>query len=103
MDYTDEILKKVQQCGMLGYPASKITNILDIENDADINQFNIDFYTTGSIIEKNYRKGVDKAEFAIDIKLFDMAKDGDLKALEKHHERKRSLAKEISAEKSKIH
>lgn len=71
--------------GILGYSCEKCINILDIENEQE---FKKDFVTPTSEVFKNYKKGVDKADYAIDLKLFDKAKDGDLKALAKYEERK---------------
>lgn len=85
MKYTDDFLKKIMQCGTLGYPLSKILNVLDIENEAE---FKVDFNNKESEVSKNYQKGIDRADFVLDSKLFEMAKDGDLKALDKYEKRK---------------
>ena len=85
MKYTDDFLKKIMQCGTLGYPLSKILNVLDIENEAE---FKVDFNNKESEVSKNYQKGIDRADFVLDSKLFEMAKDGDLKALDKYERRK---------------
>lgn len=85
MKYTDEFLKKIMQCGTLGYPLSKILNVLDIENEAE---FKVDFNNKEGEVSKNYQKGIDRADFVLDSKLFEMAKDGDLKALDKYERRK---------------
>ena len=71
--------------GILGYSVEKCINILDIEDEVI---FVKDFNNPKSEIRKAYQKGVDKSEYAIDIKLFEKAKDGDLKALQKYEERK---------------
>ena len=73
--------------GTLGYPLSKIINVLDID---DIKQFTKDFDNPKSQVAISYQKGVDKADFVLDSKLFDMAKGGDLKALDKYEVRKRN-------------
>ena len=72
---------------MLYYPISKILNILDLEDDA---QFIKDFNNKNSDISKSYQKGVDKADFVLDLKLFKMASSGDLKALEKYELRRKA-------------
>jgi len=87
MEYNEEFLKKMVQVGTLGYPLSKILNVLDIENEK---QFIKDFNTKNSDVFNSYQKGVDKADFLLDIKLFEMAKNGDLKALDKYEQRKRN-------------
>ena len=75
------------QVGTLGYPLSKIINVLDID---DTKQFTKDFDDPKSKVAISYQKGVDKADFVLDSKLFDMANGGDLKALDKYERRKRS-------------
>ena len=87
MEYNEDFLKKMVQVGTLGYPLSKIINVLDID---DIKQFTKDFDNPKSQVAISYQKGVDKADFVLDSKLFDMAKGGDLKALDKYEVRKRS-------------
>jgi hypothetical protein len=86
MEYTEEFLNKMVQVGTLGYPLSKIINVLDIDN---AKQFTTDFYNLKSKVAISYQKGVDKADFVLDSKLFEMAKNGDLKAMEKYEKRKR--------------
>ena len=87
MEYNEDFLKMMVQVGTLGYPLSKIINVLDID---DIKQFTKDFDNPKSQVAISYQKGVDKADFVLDSKLFDMAKGGDLKALEKYEVRKRN-------------
>lgn len=85
MSYTEEQIKKMEQLGMLGYSVEKCINVCDIKDEVS---FRKDFANPNSIIKKSYDRGVDKAEFAIDIKLFDKARSGDLSALKKYEERK---------------
>lgn len=87
MEYNEDFLKKMVQVGTLGYPLSKIINVLDID---DTKQFTKDFNNPKSKVAISYQKGVDKADFVLDSKLFDMAKGGDLKALNKYEIRKRN-------------
>ena len=86
MEYTEDFLKKIVQVGTLGYPLSKIINILDIE---DAVQFEKDFYNADNIVYKSYIKGVDKADFVLDSKLLEKEKNGDLRALKEYQERKK--------------
>ncbi len=58
MEYNEDFLKKMVQVGTLGYPLSKIINVLDIE---DQKQFTKDFDNPKSKIAVAYQKGVDKA------------------------------------------
>jgi len=99
MEYSEEFLKKIVQVGILAYPFEKIINVFDIEN---IEVFKNDFFNKESIIYKNYKKGIDKADFAIDLKLYNMAKDGDLKALEKFEKRKRLNEIELKKERTEF-
>jgi len=87
MEYTEEFLKKIVGVGTLGYSLSKIINVLDID-EKDVEQFTEDFDKENSPVKIAYEKGVDKADYAIDMKLFELAKGGDLKALTKYEERK---------------
>ena len=86
MEYSEEFLANITRSGTLGYPLSKIVNVFDIEDEK---QFEIDFDNPKSIIAKAFQKGVDKADFLVDTKLFEMARGGDLKALEKYESRKK--------------
>ncbi len=86
MEYNEDFLKKMVQVGTLGYPLSKIINMLDVDDEKT---FTKDFDNPKSKIAVSYQKGVDKADFILDSKLFEMAKNGDLKALQKYEERKR--------------
>lgn len=85
--YTTEQLGKMQHMGILGYPFEKVVNIMDIE-DSQLEQFKKDWNNPESELMRKYQQGVDKAEYAIDIKLFELASKGDLKALQKYEERK---------------
>lgn len=98
MEYNEDFLKKMVQVGTLGYPLSKIINVLDVE-EKDTVQFTNDFDNQRSKIYISYRKGVDKADFILDTKLFEMAKNGDLKALQKYEERKKEQMYDAQREK----
>ena len=90
MKYNDELLTQITQAGTLGYPLSKILNVFDIQDE---DQFKKDFYDETTKINKAYQKGVDKSEFLLDSKLFEMAKDGDIKAMDKLEFRKKQRSK----------
>jgi len=98
MEYTEDFLKKLTQVGTLGYPLSKIINVLDIEDEK---KFKKDFYDLNHVAHKSYQKGVDKADFILDSKLFEMAKNGDLNALKKFETRKRDQLFTADMEKRK--
>lgn len=84
-EYSEETIKTMVHMGILGYDVEKCLNIVEVEDEQ---QFKKDFETPGSAIAKAYKKGKDKADYAIDMKLFEKAKSGDLKALQKYEERK---------------
>ena len=85
METTTEFLGKITGMGTLGYDVRKIINILDIEDEEGfIKKFN----DKKSLIAKAYQKGVDKSDYIIDTKLFEMAKTGDMKAIEMYDKRK---------------
>ena len=72
--------------GALGYSGNKIANILGLNpNDVILEAKN-----PNSELSKLLRKGRDMADYVIDLKLFEMAKSGDIKALEKLELRKRT-------------
>ena len=86
MELTLETIQKIEQCGVLGYPPSKISSILGIlDQDTFIGLFN----DPSSEVYKAYQKGVDKGDFAIDMKIYELAKSGDLDAIEQFQKRKR--------------
>ncbi len=93
---TDDLLNKIVQLGTLAYPLQKIINVLDIE---DVEGFTEAFYDPLSDVARAYQKGVDKSDFVIDSKLFDMAKNGDLKALEKYEANKKQRLWQLQKEK----
>lgn len=71
--------------GAFGYDALKIGNILglpEIEIENEMKDENSELF-------KLLQKGRDMSDFVIDLKLFEMAKSGDIKALEKLDYRKR--------------
>lgn len=86
MELSEEMLQKIEQTGVLGYPASKICSILGISNQEE---FITSFNDPISPIYKAYQRGVDKGDFAIDLKIYELAKSGDLVAIEKFQLRKK--------------
>lgn len=71
--------------GVFNYDALKIANILgktETEIETEMKNENSD-------LSKLLQKGKDMSDFVIDLKLFEMAKSGDIKALEKLDFRKR--------------
>lgn len=86
MQLSEEQLKKVVQLGCLGYDLDRCVNVVEPDDEA---AFRREFRTDGSQVAKAYKKGADIAAFAIDSKLFELAKGGDLKALSMFEERQR--------------
>ena len=70
--------------GALGYHEEKMASILEVEEEILSEAFN----DKNSQFRKLYDKGKNLADYAIDLKLFEMAKAGDIKALEKLNLRK---------------
>jgi hypothetical protein len=71
--------------GVFGYDAKKMGSILDISET----EIEAELKVKGSVFYKLFQKGSDMADYVIDLKLFEMAKSGDIKALEKLDSRKR--------------
>jgi len=71
--------------GVFNYDALKIANILGLtetEIETEIKDKNSD-------LSKLLQKGRDMSDFVIDLKLFEMARSGDIKALEELEYRKK--------------
>lgn len=83
----EEQIKMLKNMGALGYPSSKIASVMQLEIAevrTQMNDSNSDFF-------KNYHAGADMANYLIDLKLFEMAQSGDIKAIDKLSERKRNM------------
>ena len=83
MDKDKEL--KIINFGVFGYDQRKMANILDID-EKEIGKMIAD---KSSEFNKLLQKGKDMADYVIDLKLFEMAKSGDIKALDKLDLRKR--------------
>jgi len=84
MKIDEQTQEKIINFGAFEYKIDKMANVLGLpvaEVEAEFNNENSDFY-------KFYRIGKDRADYVLDLKLFDMAKAGDLKALDKFEDRK---------------
>jgi hypothetical protein len=99
METTDEFLKKMVSVGTLGYSIEKVINVLDIE---DVEWFMKEFYDKSSRIHSAYQKGKDKADFKIDLKLFELAQQGDIEAF-KIYERRKEEQTNIEQRNSRLH
>jgi len=81
----EEREEEVINFGAFSYSVEKMANILNLP-EAEIKKA---FADKSSRFHELYQKWVDMSDYAIDKKLFELAKTGDLKALEKFEERKR--------------
>lgn len=84
MKIKEEQKEKIINMGVFDYPASKIANILSFDEE----EVKKEMKNKDSELYKLLLKGKDMADYVIDLKLFEMAKVGDIKALEKLQERK---------------
>ena len=82
--FSDIQKEQIINFGALGYPIEKISNIMDIKKEV----------LQCEIFEELYQKGKDTSDFVIDLKLFEMAKAGDIKALDKLNSRKKRYVNE---------
>lgn len=82
---TEEQQKMLKNMGALGYPPVKILNIMEF----DKSEFDKEFKNENSEIKKCYNQGADYANYLIDLKLFEMAQSGDIKAIDKLEARKK--------------
>lgn len=85
MKITKDQEEQIINFGVFGYDAKKISNILGF----DINDVKSAMIDKNSDLFKLLEKGRDMSDYVIDIKLFEMAKSGDIKALDKLEHRKR--------------
>lgn len=84
------ILEKMVDLGSLGYPPEKCANVLRLTG-ADRIDFLKNFMDKTHELSIHYKMGEDAADFEIDSKILQLAKTGDMKAIEKYEQRKKSL------------
>lgn len=87
MNIDQKFITKITSLGSLGYSYTQCINVMDI-SDEDEAEFRKQWSDSGSRIAKAYLKGVDQANFAIDLKLYEKARNGDMKAIEMFERRK---------------
>lgn len=78
--------EQIVNFGALEYDAKKISSILGL----DLKLVEAELNNKDSQMSILLQRGRDMADYVVDLKLFDMAKSGDIKALEKLDYRKRS-------------
>lgn len=77
--------EQIVNFGVFEYDAEKIASILCL----DVKEVQEEIESKTSLLSQLLQKGRDMADYVIDLKLFEMAKSGDIKALEKLDYRKR--------------
>lgn len=85
MEIKKEHEEMIVNFGVFDYDAEKISNILGVNRDIIQKELNIKHSPLNQLL----KKGKDMADYVIDLKLFEMSKSGDMKALEKLNERMR--------------
>lgn len=75
--------------GALGYTVDMCISVLGVKNTEE---FRKAFKDPKSEIYQLYKQGEIRAQYLIDLKLFEMAQSGDLKAMQKLEIRKKRLA-----------
>lgn len=85
MEIKKEQEEQIVNFGVFDYDAKKIASILEL----DKNVVEEELKNKSSKLSKLLQKGKDMSDYVIDLKLFEMAKAGDIKALEKLEHRKR--------------
>lgn len=79
----------IKNMGALGYPVDLCIRVLDVKDEK---QFRKDFADAKSEVNILYSVGRDQAQYLIDLKLFEMAQSGDIKAMRELEIRKRKIA-----------
>lgn len=82
--------------GALGYDAERCANVAGVDAEFIFSAMQ----DPESDFSKMYRKGQHRAEYVIDLKLFEMAQTGDIKAIDKLEQR-RAARERLNAKKSK--
>jgi len=85
MEIKKEQKEQVINFGVFDYDSKKIASILELDKD----EVDSELKNEESELSKLLQKGKDMADYVIDLKLFEMAKTGDIKAIEKLDYRKR--------------
>jgi len=85
MKIKEEQKEQVINFGAFNYSSRKIASILELNQ----NEVDSELKNKESELSKLIQKGKDMADYVIDLKLFEMAKTGDIKALNKLDNRKR--------------
>lgn len=84
INLNEEQKEALINCGAFDYPANKIANILDI----DENYIKENLKNKTSEIYQLFKTGKDMFDYKIDVKLFELVQSGDLAALKELEKRK---------------
>jgi hypothetical protein len=84
---SDEQKKMLKNMGALGYQPDKISTIMKL----DLLELKAQFDDKNSEVSKLYIEGADFAAYIIDLKLFEMAQSGDIKAMDKLEKRQKEM------------
>lgn len=84
MKISEEQKEHIINCGVFGYDPEMMSIVLEISQ----NEIEAELSNPDSEFSQLIKIGRDRAEYVIDMKLFQMAKSGDLRALEKFEMRK---------------
>lgn len=79
--WDEELIAKIVRLGGLGYLMQKCRNVLQLE-EKDWRLFEEDFYNPNSEIAQAYAIGKDVVDFELDSKLLQLAKSGEIKAIQ---------------------
>jgi len=83
MEIKKDYHEKIINCGVFNYNAQKLANILGF----DKKEVESEMQNKESELNQLLQKGKDMSDYVIDLKLFELAKSGDIKALEKLNQR----------------
>jgi len=89
---TEEQEKKIKNMGALGYQPSIIASIMGFNK----NEVEKAMKDVNSVFYELYEAGKNQSMYLLDLKLFEMAQSGDIKALEKLEQRKKQAKIEES-------
>lgn len=86
-ELSDEQKKMLKNMGALGYNSTKISIIMKFDK-VELEALLLD---KTSEVSKIYTEGATYAGYVIDLKLFEMAQSGDIKAMEKLEKRQKEM------------
>jgi hypothetical protein len=82
MDYGENFLNRIKSFGLLRYTLDRILILISEDKNIDIEKFKEDFSNKEHPVFLNYHSGFKSADYAIEISLFNRAKEGEKDAIE---------------------